>query len=257
MRTSPYLKSRPGLPSAAYEFEAAGLRWLHESEGCPPIPRILDVGEDRLILESIATSSPSGVSAARLGRDLVHMHAQGAEYFGALPPGCERGFIATLDLPAGRWETFGSFYAQARVVPYLERAGLTPGDRRVMEELVEVLESESTAMTGPREGVARVHGDLWNGNLLWRTRDVVIIDPSAHGGHRVGDLAMLALFAAPLLEEILEAYESEAEEVWPLWSGWRRTLPLHQVYPLLVHAVLFGGSYGSAAVRAARLALEY
>lgn len=257
MRTNPYLKSRPGLPPAAYAFEAAGLRWLGEGESCPPTPRILDVGGDRLVVETITASPPSADAAARFGRALLHMHAQGAEYFGELPPGCEQGFIASLDLPAGRWETFGSFYAQARVIPFLDRAGLRTEDRHAMDALVEALESESTTMTGPREGVARVHGDLWSGNLLWRRRDVVIIDPSAHGGHRLGDLAMLALFGAPWLEEIMEVYASEAEDVWPLWPGWRQTLALHQVYPLLVHAVLFGGSYGTAAARAARAALEF
>lgn len=256
MRTNPYLKSRPGLPPEAYRFEAAGLRWLSEGEQCPPVPRILDVGSDRLVLETITASPPSASVAERFGRALVHMHAQGADYFGELPPGCERGFIASLELPAGRWETFGSFYAQARIAPFLDGAGLSAADRRVLVDLIDALESESTDVTGPREAVARVHGDLWSGNLLWRRRDVVIIDPSAHGGHRLSDLAMLSLFAAPWLEEIIEAYASESEVMWPLWSGWRESLALHQVYPLLVHAVLFGGSYGAAAARAAREALE-
>ncbi|MBM3668460.1 MAG: fructosamine kinase [Actinobacteria bacterium] len=255
MRTSPYLKSRPGLPAEAYRFEAAGLRWLSEGEFGPRVPRILDVEDDRLVLETILTAPATASAAKHFGRSLVHMHALGADSFGELPPGSERGFIASLDLPAGEWETFGSFYAQGRIRPFLDHAGLTSGDRADLERLADVLESESGACVGPRERVARVHGDLWSGNVLWRKRDAVVIDPSAHGGHRLGDLAMLALFGAPWLEEIFEGYESEAEEVWPLWPGWRSSLGLHQIYPLLVHAVLFGGSYPAAAGRAARTVL--
>ena len=87
--------------------------------------------------------------------------------------------------------------------------------------------------------------------MLWRRRDCVLIDPSAHGGHRESDLAMLALFGLPHLDVVLEAYDDE----WPLERNFMQRTPLHQVYPLLVHAILFGGSYGSAAARAARTAL--
>ncbi|WP_222843895.1 fructosamine kinase family protein [Cellulosimicrobium sp. CUA-896] len=98
---------------------------------------------------------------------------------------------------------------------------------------------------------ARLHGDLWSGNVLWTSAEPaprdepdpgiegVLIDPAAHGGHREADLAMLALFGAPHLEELLAGYA----EQHPLARGWRHRVALHQVYPLAVHAVLFGGSY--------------
>jgi fructosamine-3-kinase len=76
-----------------------------------------------------------------------------------------------------------------------------------------------------------------------------LIDPAAYGGHREIDLAMLALFGAPS-PRTLAAYE----EVHPLAAGHRERMPLWQLFPLLVHAVLFGGSYGAAAVRAAQAA---
>ena len=65
----------------------------------------------------------------------------------------------------------------------------------------------------------------------------MLIDPAAHGGHREADLAMLALFGAPHLERVLAAYDEAA----PLADGWRDRVLLHQVHPLLLHAVLFGG----------------
>jgi fructosamine-3-kinase len=97
---------------------------------------------------------------------------------------------------------------------------------------------------------ARIHGDLWSGNVLWTREGAVLIDPAAHGGHRETDLAMLALFGLPHLDRLQEAYD----EAYPLAEGWADRLGLHQLFPLLVHACLFGGGYG---VRAAQTAARY
>ncbi len=96
---------------------------------------------------------------------------------------------------------------------------------------------------------ARLHGDLWSGNVLWSPDGVVLIDPAAHGGHRITDLAMLALFGIPQLDLIHAAYQEASEQ---LPDGWRDLIGLHQLHPLLVHAELFGGGYGAQAVEVAR-----
>ena len=105
-------------------------------------------------------------------------------------------------------------------------------------------------LSGPPEPPARLHGDLWSGNVFagadgrpW------LIDPAAYGGHREVDLAMLRLFGGPSPRTVA-AYE----EVRPLADGHERRVPLWQLFPLLVHAVLFGGGYGASAVQAARRA---
>lgn len=253
-----FVKQRPGAISESYRYEAAGLAWLRqahdEGDGCP-VPWVRDVGTDRLTLDFIATTAPSAEAARNFGAQLARTHASGAETFGELPPDMTQAFIADIPLPEGNWETFGSFYAQARVRPLAQRAharqAVASTEYGVFEELAEVLETEDSRLIGPAEPIARLHGDLWSGNVLWRRRDCVLIDPSAHGGHRESDLAMLALFGLPYLDEVLEAYHHE----WPLDSDYRSRIPLHQVYPLLVHAILFGGTYGSAAANAARTAL--
>jgi fructosamine-3-kinase len=89
---------------------------------------------------------------------------------------------------------------------------------------------------------ARLHGDLWAGNVLWTGNGAVLIDPAAHGGHPVTDLAMLALFGLPHLERAVAAYE-EVGALGALPDGWRDLVPLHQVYPLGMHVVLFGAGY--------------
>lgn len=206
-------------------------------------------------MDFIITTAPSIEAARTFGTQLAITHRSGAEGFGELPPGANEAFIADLPLPQGTWETFGNFYAQARVQPLADmaraRKAISSSEFAVLTELAEALETEAPRLIGPPEPVARVHGDLWSGNVLWRRKDCVLIDPSAHGGHRESDLAMLALFGAPQLDEVLDAYNAE----WPLATGFEQRVSLHQVYPLLVHAVLFAGTYGAAAAKAARMAL--
>ena len=253
-----FVKQRSGATSESYAFEAAGLAWLREAhadeDGCP-VPWVRDVGTDRLTLDFIPTTTPTIDAARTFGAQLARTHKSGADAFGQLPPNTHQPFIADIPLPEGTWETFGSFYSQARVRPLAQQAQasktITRIEYAILEELADALETENPRLIGPAEPIARLHGDLWSGNVLWRRRDCVLIDPSAHGGHRESDLAMLALFGLPHLDDVLEAYHHE----WPLDPDYRTRIPLHQVYPLLVHAILFGGTYGSAAANAARTAL--
>ena len=73
-----------------------------------------------------------------------------------------------------------------------------------------------------------------------------LIDPSAYGGHREVDLAMLRLFGAPG-ERVFAAYD----EVSPPAAGAQERVELYQLLPLLVHALLFGGSYRASAEQTA------
>lgn len=214
---------------ADFTSEAAGLRWLGQSG--VPVPEVIAAGEDRLVLEWIAEERPTPQAAERFGRDLARMHRAGAEAFGAPWP----GFIAELPMdnsPADDWPTF---YATRRVLPFVRQAGLPSRDMRQIDRAVD----RFAEVAGPAEPPARIHGDLWSGNVLWSGGAGVLVDPAAHGGHRETDLAMLALFGAPHLDRILGAYR---EEFAPA-DGWRERVPLHQLHPLLVHVVLFGGSY--------------
>jgi fructosamine-3-kinase len=229
-----------------FEAEAAGLRWL-AGAGAVPVPQVLGAGPGALVVSWVDGEPASPAAAERFGRDLARLHAAGADSFGA--PWA--GFIASLPLPNEPGGSWPQWYAAFRLLPFARRAvdagALGPDGARLVEEVAGRL----TALAGPAEPPARLHGDCWSGNVLWSGGRGVLIDPAAHGGHRESDLAMLALFGAPYLDRILAAYH----EVAPLAEGWRQRVPLHQLHPLLVHACLFGAGYAGPVRDAARAAL--
>lgn len=239
------MKTLPQAPATFFAAEARGLRWLAEAQGSGglAVPAVLAVDAECLVLEWVEPGRNSGDAAAAFGRALAATHRAGAASYG----GDEDGFIARLPLPNRPAGTWAEFYAVRRVLPYLklarDRGAITDADAATVEAVVGRLPALL-----PEEPPARLHGDLWNGNVLWGADGAVhVIDPAAYGGHREVDLAMLALFGLPHLARALDAYA----EVAPLADGFEDRVALHQLFPLLVHACLFGGGYGARAAEAA------
>ena len=236
----------------AVRAEAAGLRWLADA-GTVRVPAVRGVDEHWLVTDHVRTGPPSARSAVRFGRDLAALHASGAPAFGAPPPCGPRdayiGLAPMRNVPAAEWP---NWYAGQRVLPYLRRAVDAGTLQHTEATLVERVCERLPQLTGPAEPPARLHGDLWNGNVLWGADEHVwLIDPAAHGGHRETDLAMLHLFGCPHLPEVLDGYQEAA----PLAPGWADRIGLHQLFPLLVHAVLFGRGYAEQALSVARATL--
>lgn len=242
------IKTRPRAPAEFFAVEGAGLSWLREAGGVA-VPEVYAAHDDCLILEWIEPGRPSAETAERFARGLAATHRAGAQAFGA-----ERdGYIGLAPLPNRPSDTWAEFFAVRRVMPYVraavDRAALSLDEAALIETLMRDLDEYA----GPEEPPSRIHGDLWSGNVVWGTHGhAYVVDPAAHGGHRETDLAMLSLFGVPFLERILDAYDEE----FALTEGWRERVGLHQLHPLLVHAVLFGGSYGSRAAAAARAVLN-
>lgn len=245
-----FTKRRSAAPAGFFEVEAAGLRWLAEAGGARTAT-VLDLVPGVLTIERIPSATPTREAAVAFGSALARTHDAGAPAFGSGPAGWEGdGYIGDAPLPLRPTERWGGFYADQRVLPYARAAhrtgALSDTELTVVQQLCERLRGGDL---DDGAAPARLHGDLWSGNVLWSPEGVVLIDPAAHGGHRITDLAMLALFGCPFLETILGAYESASGR---LPSHWRELIALHQVHPLLVHAQLFGGGYGSRAAAAAR-----
>jgi fructosamine-3-kinase len=238
-----FVKARAGAPDGFFATEAAGLDWLAAAVGGPPLPGALGYDTELLVLPWLAEERPGGDAIDRLGRELAALHAAGSPVFG----GARDGWIGAAELENGPADTWPEFYATRRIRPYVRQlrdAGrLSPADAAVFDRLIGRLPE----LAGPPEPPARIHGDLWSGNVLWSGARGWLVDPAAHGGHRETDLGMLTLFGETWVPRLLAAYA----EVAPPAEGWRERQRLHQVHPLLVHAVLFGGGYLAAALDAA------
>ncbi len=237
----------------AVRAEVAGLRWLADS-GAVRVPAVRGQDADWLVIDQVPTTEPSVAVAELLGRQLAALHATGAPAFGSPPPeGPVEAFIGPVpmtNLPGPSWP---EWYAQRRVLPYLRDvldAGLLSSDEAAVIERVCARLPE---LVPPQRWPARLHGDLWNGNVLWGADGHPwLIDPAAHGGHPETDLAMLHLFGCPHLDPVLAGYR----EVAPLAEGWTHRIGVHQLFPLLVHAIQYGRGYAQRAVAAAREALS-
>jgi protein-ribulosamine 3-kinase len=243
-----FVKTSSGAAPGLFPAEARGLDWLRTA-GSIRVPRVLSVsggGDGRpafLALEWIERGRPRTDFDARLGRMLAALHRFGAVGFGLDEP----NFIGRLPQDNRPCATWLEFYRERRLMAELARApaGLLPAAlRRDFERLFARLGD----WIGPSEPPARLHGDLWGGNLhVDEHGDPVLIDPACYGGHREIDLAMMRLFGG-FGARAFAAYA----EAYPLAPGHEERVDLYQLYPLLVHVNHFGASYVGAVERALR-----
>jgi len=232
-----FRKHDPRVPEDFFAVEAAGLDWLRAADAVS-VPKVISVDRDYIELERIAHGEWTRAADERFGRELAALHRSGAPAFG----GEHGAYIGPLPMPNEPEPEWPVFYARQRIEPFL--TGVPPDRRALFERVIDRIDE----IAGPPEPPARIHGDLWRGNVLAdRAGTPWVIDPAAHGGHRETDLAMMRLFGG-FGEACFAAYH----EAFPLADGWRDRIALHQLHPLLVHCVLFGGGYVDQALAAAR-----
>ncbi len=244
--TTAIMKTHAHPPDGFFTTEAAGLRWLGEAsaDGGVAVPDVLAVDEGCLIIRWVEPGKASADAAVELRpgarRDARRRRAVVRRRGGRLH--LQAAAARTRRATRGRSSTPCAGCCPTSSWPATAAPSPTP-----RPALVEGVIGKLTALL-PEEPPARLHGDLWNGNVLWGQESRVwLIDPAAYGGHRELDLAMLALFGLPHLPRVLEAYAERA----PLADGWEERISLHHLFPLLVHAALFGGGYGARAAEAA------
>ena len=278
-----FLKWNEGTEHRFFRVEAEGLEALAATDTVRT-PSVVACGEGGeavpwLLLEWIDPGRPTEASWRRLGRELAALHrgAGGTEADSGEddphrgPRGTEadpgeddphrdgRGqrwgwradnVIGSLAQPNGCADDWGDFWARRRIRPLarelLTRGAISPRQHTVIARAAD----RAVRLLGPTslaDGPSLLHGDLWSGNVLFaRGGRPVLIDPAVYIGHREVDLAMCRLFGG-FPPPFYDAYA----EAWPLAAGNEDRLACYQLYPLLVHARLFGGGYVGSAVQAA------
>ena len=214
--------------------EAAGLKWLAAAtpEAEKSVVKVVEVSGTTLVEQRVETVRPDPESAFEFGRMLRGIHEAGAEAFGAPPEGWTgKNYIGRVEQSCTPTDNWAEFYTEQRVLPFARRARLQPEIKQLVEKACESIVKH--AKTGEFDvPPARIHGDLWAGNVLFSHDGVVMIDPAAHGGHPHTDLAMLELFGTPHLVDILAGYGNPDVD-----------FALHQLHPLAVHAMTHGAAY--------------
>ena len=241
--TTVFAKTHRRPPPGFFTTEALGLAWLR-SAATVPVPQVIVSSDEPplLILEWIAESPIARPDEPAFGRALADLHRAGAPCFGR----SDRRTTGSRRLPNEPSDTWSQFYGEQRLLPLARLAGDADALPPAAIAELEALAGRLDRLGVPDEPPARLHGDLWAGNRLvdgdgrsW------LIDPACHGGHREFDLAMMRLFGG-FDEACHRAYHDHS----PLAAGWRERVALHQIAPLVVHAIKFGGGYRAAAIDA-------
>jgi fructosamine-3-kinase len=208
--------------------EADGLRQLGAVKDGPPVPEVVFADDELVVTVAVAQAARTAAHDESLGRALAVLHGTRLEQWGG-----GSSWIGACSVDASSWPDGAAFYG-ARLAELAARCGLERPVGRVVTRLPHLLPAGSPAL---------LHGDLWWGNVLFGADGRAwLIDPSVHGGHPEEDLAMLGLFGT-IPDRLLQSYQ----DVAPLEPGWRERVALFQLYPLLVHAVLFGAGYRAQA----------
>jgi fructosamine-3-kinase len=195
-----------------------------------------------LALEWIDERAAAPGSDERFGRALARLHRAGAASFGL----ARDNVIGKLPQDNAACDDWPTFWATRRIEPQVRMAFDAGMVDRALAARFARLALRMPALCGPAEPPARLHGDLWSGNVMHDERgEPVLVDPAAYGGHREVDLAMMRLFGG-FSARTFAAYD----EAWPLAPGHADRVPLWQLYYLLVHVNMFGNSWLAGAVRA-------
>ncbi len=239
-----FAKTHPQAPAEFFTTEATGLSWLRDANAVP-VPAVLaysDEPPNHLVLEWIDEGHRGEGTESELGVALARLHQAGAPSFGRE----DRRTTGSRGLPNEPCNTWAEFYATNRLLPLARLARDAHALPTDAIHALEHLAGDLDRFDSTGESPSRLHGDLWAGN---RRVDVAgrswLVDPAAHGGHREFDLAMMRLFGG-FGAECFAAYA----DVHPLAPGWEERVPLHQIAPLVVHAIKFGGHYVDASAAA-------
>ena len=228
-----FLKWNEHAPESMFATEAQGLTLL-ANHSAFIVPKVIVQGESFLVLNLINEGRAESNSAFEFGIQLANMHQQSSDMFGL----DHDNFIGRLPQGNTKHNSWSDFFISERIKPQVALGfdnGIFPRSLLLsVDQLYATVEK-----LFPEEPPALLHGDLWSGNYMFTEGgNTCIYDPAVYYGHREMDIAMTCLFGG-FSPDFYKGYQSK----YPLKQGWENRLALCNLYPLLVHANLFGGSY--------------
>ncbi|MGN8225276.1 fructosamine kinase family protein [Gracilimonas sp. BCB1] len=229
-----FVKHNSSAPGNMFEVEAKGLELLNSAGTNLQVPSPLLVKEDFLVLNWIEEGGGKQHSARDFGKELAKLHKQSADRFGL----DHDNFIGKLPQSNTSHSNWPDFFALERIEPQVQM-GVESG--KLSSSILKSVEGmyKKLGSIFPSEKPSLLHGDLWSGNYMFtKSGDAGIYDPAVYFGHREMDIAMTRLFGG-FSANFYDGYH----EVYPLDGGFDSRVNMCNLYPILVHANLFGGSY--------------
>jgi len=232
----------PGM----FEKEASDLKILANTKTLD-IPKIIGSGETEnfafLLLQYVESGAPERNFWHEFGTKLADLHKNTSDTFGL----DHTNFIGSLEQTNKPDPDFYNFFISQRIEPQLKNARnkgyFNSSDLQYFDSLFNSLHNII-----PDEKPSLIHGDLWSGNFMITTNGTAcLVDPALYYGHRESDIAMTQLFGG-FDPEFYHAYN----HAWPMEKGWQNRMDILNLYPLLVHVNLFGGSYIGQVLRIIR-----
>jgi len=218
-----------------FEEENKGLDLLRASKTFF-IPKVYKFGvfesSNFLLMEWIEEKNKSDNFWNFFAKNLSELHSTSNDKFGL----DHDNYIGSLKQSNTYYYDGVEFFINTRLVPQLEKLNSLNNNRffKKFDVLFNLL-NEIIPVYQP----SLLHGDLWSGNfLIDHNGHACIIDPAVYYGNREADIAMTKLFGG-----FSEEFYSNYNDYLPMLNGWQERMPIWNLYPLLVHANLFGSSY--------------
>lgn len=224
-----------------FQKEKDGLLLLRSADTCLKIPEPILYGTHEqhsfLLMEYLEKGNNNKANWQQLATGLAQLHSTTQEYFGLT----YNNYIGTIAQNNTYATTWAAFYAGQRILPLMQQAydqhKCTITDMQLAQQFCSRLPS-----LVPQEPSALLHGDLWSGNRMFTSNgQAAVYDPAVYFGHREMDIAMTLLFGG-----FDALFYTTYNEALPLQPGWKERIDICQLYPLLVHLILFGGHYYAA-----------
>lgn len=201
------------------------------------VPEVVNLCESKdiviLVLEYLEKTTENDEFHFFLGKGLAELHKNTEQFFGWF----QDNYIGSLKQYNRKEKDWTSFFVTQRLEPLVkqcfDQSMLSKQDMRRFDNLYSELDN-----IFPKEPPALLHGDLWTGNRMNTTIGAAVFDPACYFGHREMDVAMLNLFGR-INDLFYEGYHA----VYPLEKNFKDRIDICNLYPLLVHAILFGYSY--------------